>query len=77
MHLTLKKEATKPAAFNFLQQQQRFDAFLNVYNNERPHQSLAGLTRATCIHLRHADTSSRLIDDLSRSRAVDASGSEA
>lgn len=43
MHLTLKKEATQPAAFNFLQQQQRFDAFLNVYNNERPHQGLAGL----------------------------------
>ena len=26
MHLTLKKEATKPAAFNFLQQQERFDS---------------------------------------------------
>jgi putative transposase len=27
MHLTLKKEATKPAAANFLQQQARFDKF--------------------------------------------------
>ncbi|MDJ0938722.1 MAG: integrase core domain-containing protein [Woeseiaceae bacterium] len=42
MHLTLKKEATKPAAFNFLQQQERFDQFLEVYNNERPHQALGG-----------------------------------
>ena len=42
MHLTLKKEATKPAAFNYLQQQQRFDHFIEVYNNERPHQALGG-----------------------------------
>jgi transposase InsO family protein len=42
MHLTLKKEATKPASFNFLQQQDRFDNFVRVYNNERPHQSLNG-----------------------------------
>ena len=42
MHLTLKKEATKPASFNFLQQQDRFDRFMHVYNNERPHQSLNG-----------------------------------
>ncbi len=42
MHLTLKKEATKPAAFNFLQQQERFDDFTEVYNNERPHQALGG-----------------------------------
>jgi len=42
MHLTLKKEATKPASYNFLQQQQRFDRFAGVYNNERPHQALDG-----------------------------------
>ena len=42
MHLTLKNEATKPAAFNFLQQQERFDHFIGVYNNERPHQALGG-----------------------------------
>ena len=40
MHLTLKKEATKPAAHNFLQQQVRFDDFLDCYNHERPHQAL-------------------------------------
>jgi transposase InsO family protein len=40
MHLTLKKEATKPAAANFLQQQARFDKFIEVYNTERPHEAL-------------------------------------
>ena len=39
--LTLKNEATKPAASNFLQQQDRFDQFIDYYNNElRPHQAL-------------------------------------
>jgi putative transposase len=40
MHLTLKKEATKPAAYNFLQQQEKFDDFIQVYNHERPHQGI-------------------------------------
>ena len=40
MHLTLKTEATQPAAANFLQQQARFDAFLERFNQERPHQAL-------------------------------------
>jgi putative transposase len=40
MHLTLKKEATKPAAKNFLQQQARFDHFIHTFNEERPHQAL-------------------------------------
>src|SRR5450755_3345417 len=39
MHLTLKKEATKPAVANFLQQQARFDKFIEVFNNERPHEA--------------------------------------
>jgi len=41
MHLTLKLETTKPAAENFLQQQGRFDDFIDCYNNERPHQALS------------------------------------
>jgi putative transposase len=41
MHLTLKKEATKPASANVLQQQARFDAFVTQYNRDRPHQALA------------------------------------
>ncbi|MGH8176523.1 MAG: IS481 family transposase [Steroidobacter sp.] len=40
MHLTLKKEATKPPARNFLQQQAKFDRFIHCYNQERPHQAL-------------------------------------
>jgi putative transposase len=40
MHLTLKKEATRPAARNFLQQQATFDRFIACYNHERPHQAL-------------------------------------
>lgn len=40
MHLTLKKETTKPAGANFLQQQARFDDFINEFNSERPHQAL-------------------------------------
>jgi putative transposase len=40
MHLTLKREATKPAAPNFLQQQARFDTFVARYNDERPHHAL-------------------------------------
>ena len=40
MHLTLKTEATKPAAANLLQQQARFDAFIDRHNRERPHQAL-------------------------------------
>tara|TARA_R110000823_G_scaffold47903_1_gene121732 strand:- start:559 stop:696 length:138 start_codon:yes stop_codon:yes gene_type:complete len=36
MHLTLKKEATKPPSYNFLQQQSRFDEFIEGYNNDRP-----------------------------------------
>lgn len=40
MHLTLKKEATKPAGQNLLQQQEKFDGFIDEYNLERPHEAL-------------------------------------
>ena len=40
MHLTLKRETTKPAEYNLLQQQERFDRFMEVYNHERPHQAI-------------------------------------
>ena len=46
MHLTLKKEATKPAAENFLVQQGRFDNFIEYYNQDRPHQALGMQTPA-------------------------------
>jgi len=41
MHLTLKKEATRPAGANILQQQAKFDTFLGECNHERPHEALA------------------------------------
>jgi putative transposase len=40
IHLTLKKETTKPAGLNFLQQQARFDDFIEIFNKERPHEAL-------------------------------------
>ncbi len=40
MHLTLKLETTRPAAGNFLQQQEKFDKFREVFNAERPHEAL-------------------------------------
>ena len=53
MHLTLKKEATKPAAANVLQQQARFDAFIDALQprpaapgarDESPRRRLRALT---------------------------------
>ena len=40
MHLTLKKEATRPPGLNSLQQQARFDEFVQEFNTERPHQAI-------------------------------------
>jgi putative transposase len=47
MHLTLKQEATRPAAGNVLQQQMRFDTFVRRYNHDRPHQALDMATPAS------------------------------
>jgi transposase InsO family protein len=41
MHLTLKQETTRPPGANFLQQQEHFDAFVEEFNTERPHEALA------------------------------------
>lgn len=46
MHLTLKREATRPPGMNSHQQQARFDAFRDEFNNERPHEALAMATPA-------------------------------
>jgi hypothetical protein len=40
MHLTLKKETTRPPGANSLQQQARFDDFVAEFNTERPHEAL-------------------------------------
>ena len=41
MHLTLKQEATRPAGANLLQQQAKFDDFVEEFNQQRPHEALA------------------------------------
>src|SRR5262252_7855770 len=41
MHRTLKAETTRPPRTNLLQQQERFDEFVEEFNNERPHEALA------------------------------------
>ncbi len=41
MHLTLKQQATRPAGANLLQQQAKFDDFIEEFNRERPHEALA------------------------------------
>jgi transposase InsO family protein len=41
MHLTLKQDTTRPARYSMLQQQETFDAFREIYNNQRPHEALA------------------------------------
>jgi putative transposase len=40
MHLTLKQETTKLAGANLFQQQEKFDNFSEIFNNERPHQGI-------------------------------------
>jgi transposase InsO family protein len=40
MHLTLKQETTRPPGMNIIQQQERFDAFRQEFNTERPHEGL-------------------------------------
>src|SRR5262249_11589176 len=40
MQRTLKIEAPRPAGSNFLQQQAKFDAFVQEFNYERPHEAL-------------------------------------
>jgi len=40
MHRTLKYDAINPPADNILQQQEKFDSYLEIYNFERPHEAL-------------------------------------
>ena len=46
MHLTLKQETASPSAGSLRSQQQRFDAFRQEYNQERPHEGLQMATPA-------------------------------
>lgn len=47
MHRTLKQETTRPARGNLLQQQERFDAFVDEFNQRRPHEALGMRPPAT------------------------------
>jgi len=40
MHLTLKQETARPPAANIIAQQERFEAFIAEFNQERPHEAL-------------------------------------
>ncbi|MEO9615501.1 MAG: IS481 family transposase [Nitratireductor sp.] len=40
MHRTLKQETSRPPGINALQQQDRFDAFVSEFNEERPHEAI-------------------------------------
>jgi transposase InsO family protein len=46
MHRTLKFETTRPAARNLLAQQEKFDSFIRVFNEMRPHEALGMRTPA-------------------------------
>jgi hypothetical protein len=47
MHKTLKAEATKPAQKDLQAQQARFDAFIDEFNSERPHEAIGQRTPAS------------------------------
>jgi hypothetical protein len=46
-HLTLKQDTALPPAFALAAQQRRFNNFRNVYNDDRPHESLGQKTPAS------------------------------
>lgn len=47
MHRTLKAATTRPAGRNLLQQQDRFDQFVEKFNEVRPHEALEDKTPAS------------------------------
>ena len=49
MHRTLKFETARPARQNLLQQQERFDEFVDEFNRERPHEAL-GMKRPADVY---------------------------
>ena len=50
MHRTLKQETARPPAESRSAQQERFDQFRRVYNEQRPHEALAFQTPAEFYH---------------------------
>lgn len=53
MHRTLKAETTRPARANLLQQQERFDDWLQEFNHDRPHEALE-MKRPAEVHVQSA-----------------------
>jgi transposase InsO family protein len=49
MHRTLKFETARPSRGNLLQQQERFDEFVEEFNHHRPHEAL-GMKRPAEVH---------------------------
>ncbi len=47
MRITLKKKTTRPPNMNNLQQQDSFDAFVQEYSYERPHEGCFSLLNST------------------------------
>jgi transposase InsO family protein len=47
LHRTLKQDACQPPAYSLRGQQQRFDRFQHIYNQERPHEALGQRPPAT------------------------------
>lgn len=60
MHRTLKAETTRPAASDETRQQERFDHFRQVYNEQRPHESLGQIPPAQVYRPSPRPYSSRL-----------------
>jgi len=50
MHRTLKAETARPARSNLLQQQERFDEFVEEFNNVRPHEAIDLRPPSTAYH---------------------------
>ena len=50
MHKTLKGEAIRPPRSTCVTQQQAFNSFRRLYNDERPHEALHGRTPASLYH---------------------------
>jgi transposase InsO family protein len=51
MHRTLKFETARPARANLLQQQERFDDFVDEFNTVRPHEGI-GMKRPADVYVR-------------------------
>lgn len=62
MHRTLKFETARPARTNLLQQQERFDEFVEEFNNERPHEAIDMKTPADLYENSPRPYSSKLPD---------------